>query len=142
MGTRDVLQSARNGGRSPDDPPRTEASSAVTPESEGLGKRVPRPERFAVRTAMRHRRLGDKTWHEGAVVNISTSGVLFSTMAQLELKSQLELELQLPAVTGGESALLKCRGTVVRVEAALGPGEMAAVAAVVHRYRFVRCWKT
>ena len=60
-------------------------------------QRAPQPERavrYALKVPMRYRISGTKKWAAGETINMSRSGVLFSTEELLELNTILEITFQ------------------------------------------------
>lgn len=53
-----------------------------------------RAERRELRLPIRYRRLGQEEWHSGETINISESGLLFSSNELLEVESRLEITFQ------------------------------------------------
>lgn len=78
---------------------------------------------------------------DGVTRNISAAGVFLYTDSQLQIGSEVEFELTLPAAaTGGPSDIaVHCRGRVVRVEPVV-PQQVAkpGVACVIDQYKIVR----
>lgn len=69
--------------------------------------------------------------------DISAGGVLFEVPSQMEVGSQIEFTICMPASRIGaqQDVLVNCVGRVVRCSS---NGEQCAVAAVIDDYRFVR----
>ena len=102
-------------------------------------KRVTRAQRYEINTAMCYRIRGEEQWQEGAVKNISITGVLIRTDTFLELGTAIEVRFALPVHLRGESAAeVLCRGSVVRSSKCEEPGEAAMVAARIEHWRFLR----
>ena len=75
---------------------------------------------------------------KGFTSNLSAAGVYVRAEGPLEVGSQIEFQIALPAeVTGGSSpVLLQCKGRVVRSD---GPGDGGqGVACVIDSYEMVR----
>lgn len=70
--------------------------------------------------------------------NMSAAGVYIRGNPALEIGSNVEFEIALPAeLTGGsEHVVVQCKGRVVRKDA--GSGESHGVACVIDSYDFVR----
>jgi c-di-GMP-binding flagellar brake protein YcgR len=77
---------------------------------------------------------------EGKTRDISTRGLYFVVLQQLEAGSELDITLTLPAeITHGGDVLVRAQGKVVRIEPRLEDGETRlGVAAVIERYDIVR----
>ncbi|MBV9181423.1 MAG: PilZ domain-containing protein [Acidobacteria bacterium] len=77
---------------------------------------------------------------QGSVTgNMSAAGVYIRGNPALEIGSNVEFEIALPAeLTGGgnEHVVVQCKGRVVRKDA--GSGESHGVACVIDSYDFVR----
>jgi PilZ domain len=96
-----------------------------------------RAQRFHLNLPLRYRRLGEKDWHVGTTENISRSGMLFQADEVLQLSSQLEINLVLPAEIAGLSATeVVCRGEVVRTVEGHGTTLSPALAARILQYHF------
>lgn len=55
---------------------------------------VPRAQRRELRLPIRYRQEGQKEWHLGETINISESGLLFSSDELLEVDARLEITFQ------------------------------------------------
>jgi hypothetical protein len=111
----------------------------ATPSPAVRAKEVPptRAQRFQLHLPLRYRRLGENVWHEGTTENISRSGMLFQADEVLQLSSQLEINLVLPAEIAGLSATeVVCRGEVVRTVESHGTTLSPALAARILQYHF------
>jgi c-di-GMP-binding flagellar brake protein YcgR len=77
---------------------------------------------------------------EGRTRDISTRGLYFVVLQQLEAGSELDITLTLPAeITHGGDVLVRAQGKVVRIEPRLEEGETRlGVAAIIERYDIVR----
>jgi hypothetical protein len=71
----------------------------------------------------------------GTSLNSSASGVLFKAAAFPRVAARIEFTVTLPG-SGPEIALLRCKGTVVRVTPAAGG--VHEIAATVDRWQFER----
>ena len=98
-----------------------------------------RAQRFPIQTAVRYRTAGTGEWREGAMLNISKSGVLFSTEHPVWPNTPVDLAFSLPAVRGRElAAQVMCNGLIARAIADPASARVTALAARITRYRFVR----
>ena len=96
-----------------------------------------RAQRFQLHLPLRYRRLGETQWHEGKTQNISRSGLLFQADQALQLHSQLEINLVLPAeIAGVSSTEVVCRGEVVRTVESPEQSLSPALAARILQYHF------
>ena len=101
--------------------------------------RVPRAQRYEINAATLYRIRGEQQWRDGAVKNISISGVLICTDHLLERETAIEIRFSLPVHLRGESAAeVICRGVVVRSSIGEEPGGAALVAAKIEHWRFLR----
>ena len=100
---------------------------------------VPRAERFPIRTPLRYRESGQAAWSEGTTVNISRSGVLFSSQKEIKPRTLLELRILFPEdVVGEKPANVICWGPVVRTEPPKYNDRQPELAVSILRYRFTR----
>lgn len=105
----------------------------------GFHNRVARAMRYEIGTIIRFRIRGEMEWREGAMKNISNSGVLIRTTHTLPLDTAIELRFALPVHLHGEfAAEVLCRGSVVRTSKSDAPGEAVLVAARIKHSRFLR----
>jgi hypothetical protein len=80
----------------------------------------------------------------GETKNVSSSGVLFTTQAAMQVGEPIEFVITLPTGAEGHQVRLKCLGKVVRVEDVptepeAGNGHnRTGVAATLERFEFVR----
>jgi c-di-GMP-binding flagellar brake protein YcgR len=73
---------------------------------------------------------------ETSTKDISARGIYLVLSEELELGSELELEITLPAeLAGGKSVKLRCRGKVARLEPKNAEGKVG-VGAVIQDYEF------
>jgi hypothetical protein len=97
----------------------------------------PRPTRFPIETSFQFRQSGEHDWHDGTTVNISRSGVLFRSSAELNIQTILEMRITFPAAISGENPTqVVCWGPVVRKESGMSGDAMPRMAASIFRYRF------
>jgi hypothetical protein len=68
--------------------------SAVSPETREDRMPVERAERQPLQIPLRYRLEGEKAWSLGETVNLSESGVLFSSESMLEIDDRLEITFQ------------------------------------------------
>lgn len=100
---------------------------------------LPRAQRYTVGLPFRYREAGTETWHEGRTSNISLSGVLFSGDHPLKPRTAIEGTVTLPPLApGSESAVLRCRGSIVRKEPGTTGYPSPVLAAAIADYRLVR----
>ena len=104
-----------------------------------LRDRIPtfRAQRFNLTLPLRYRLLGENDWREGTTENISRSGLLFRAEEMLQLNTQLEINLVLPAEIAGLSAAeVVCRGEIVRSMEPENARMHPALAAKILQYHF------
>lgn len=100
---------------------------------------LPRAQRYTVGLPFRYREAGTEIWHEGRTSNISLSGVLFSGVQDLKLRTPIEATVTLPPFApDSESAVLRCRGSIVRNVSAGMSDPSPVLAAAIADYRLVR----
>jgi len=100
---------------------------------------VPRAQRFPVHVRLRYRCLGEDSWYDGWTVNMSRTGILFRATKPLDPDTRIEMMLSLPPIlTGESSANVLCKGQVVRVQEMPAAESQVALAATIHRFKFLR----
>jgi hypothetical protein len=100
---------------------------------------VARARRYDIGTALRFRVEGEKEWSEAVMQNISTTGVLLSTVRPLALDTAIEMRFFLPVELNGEfAAEVFCRGSVVRLSNSPAPDGSVSMAARIEHSRFLR----
>src|ERR1700742_640146 len=116
----------------------SEKPKKLTPEPEEKPKHSSEPVRSAVRFPLRlplsvQTPQGDVP---ATTENVSASGVLFITDLPLEMNSQVEFKLEIPASVLGTATDVKekCPGHVVRHERT--DGDKRAAAVVIDKYNF------
>jgi hypothetical protein len=110
---------------------------------------LPRAPRYHVQLMAHYRRDANDPWRDAVTINLSRSGVLFSTSADIEPDMPLELSILLAVDRSGTSEFttIECQCRSVRVERRLDrldaesdgsgvPGVL--VAAMIERYTFSR----
>jgi hypothetical protein len=93
--------------------------------------------RFALQIPVRYRLRGEKAWRHGETENVSSSGVLFRTVAAAETGASVELCLKLPVPNSEAAGEVLCRGVIVR---SLRPrnGDLPALAIRIQHFRLAR----
>lgn len=102
------------------------------------GQFLPRAQRYTVGLPFRYREAGTEIWYEGRTANISLSGVLFSGVQVLKPRTPIEATVTLPPFTGSESAVLRCRGSIVRNTSGAADDPSTVLAAAIADFRLVR----
>lgn len=76
----------------------------------------------------------------GETRNLSSTGVLFTTDAEIQVGEPIEFLITLPTNAEGKEVRLKCMGKVVRFDHShtREPRKTPAVAATLERFEFVR----
>lgn len=97
---------------------------------------IPRAERFVVELPVRYRPVGETTWTYGLTRNISTTGLLFTTLEPLDVDTAIELEVAVPRpFVGHDHARLTCTGHIVR--GMKEADDSASLAATIASYRLM-----
>lgn len=99
---------------------------------------TPRAQRFPIHTALRYRENGHSDWHEGAIVNISHTGVLFKAERWVAPETRVQMSFKLPVDLINSGATVICEGQIARTVMAPKSDAWSAVAAQIRKYRFVR----
>lgn len=108
------------------------------PETRRNRQFLPRAQRYTVGLPFRYREAGTAVWHEGRTSNISLSGVLFSGVQVLKPRTPIEATVTLPPFAGSESAVLRCRGAIVRNTSGSMSDSSPVLAAAIADFRLVR----
>ncbi len=99
----------------------------------------PRAKRFIILLPLRYRKAGETQWHEGTILNMSGTGVLFQGDELLEPKIEVEIRFVMPTPAKKERpAEIVCYGTVVRTAPVVGSDSAFFIAVSLRRYHFVR----
>ena len=89
--------------------------------------------RYPVETTIRYRPVGTEAWHAGRTVNISQTGVLFTSDPRgAPMDGDVEIVLELSAL-GAMVADIVCTARIVRRSV---DHDYALVGAAIERYRF------
>src|SRR6266542_997 len=98
-----------------------------------------RGRRYPIQMTLRYRTDAEPQWQEGRTVNISRTGVLFSTNNPLEVRTALQMILKLPAeIAGDETAEVLCLGRIVRTMPPREPDGSTFLAATISGYLFAQ----
>jgi hypothetical protein len=98
---------------------------------------VPRAPRFPIEAPVQYRLMGEQDWREGIAVNISRTGILFRSEADLPPQTMIEVRILFPVELTGEcAASVFCKGTILRRESNGSVHGRTAVAAAISHYRF------
>ena len=75
---------------------------------------------------LRYRPVGQESWKQGTVENISRSGVLFRAEGEVDLKTAIDISLVLEVPAAGKPPEVLCWGEIVRAVRKEGHPELAA----------------
>jgi hypothetical protein len=99
-----------------------------------------RNQRFALRLPFELVRSGSHFIRKtGETRNLSSTGVLFTSDAEVQIGEPIEYLITLPSSREGDTVRLRCMGKVVRFDQTLAETQAPpAVAATLERFEFVR----
>lgn len=98
-----------------------------------------RARRYEIGAAIRYRVRGEREWREGAMENISFSGVLIRTTDFVRPETIIEMRFLLPVELNGECAAeVLCQGSVVRSSNCSEPAGSVTIAARINHSRLLR----
>ena len=115
-------------------------TSSTTPANRGQKERkwVPRARRMVVQIPVRYRGKGLGTWHEGAVENLSQSGILLVGPLQLPENTLVEMVFEMPEeISGQKNCNVLCQGQILRQQK-IRDSESVAMATSILDYKFLR----
>jgi hypothetical protein len=93
---------------------------------------------MVVQIPVRYRAKGSGTWHEGAVKDLSQSGVLLAGALRLPKSTLVEMVFEMPEdVSGQKNSAVLCQGRILRQQKIRG-SESVALAATILNYKFLR----
>ena len=100
---------------------------------------MPRARRLRSHLPVRYRGKNLSTWHEGVILNISQSGVMFHGPQQLPANALVELIFEMPEeISGQKNSNVLCQGRLIRTKDAIDNAEDAFVlAASILDYKFL-----
>jgi hypothetical protein len=99
---------------------------------------VPRARRLKLRTPLRYRAKGQTFWREGAIENLSQSGVLFRGDEPLPQNTLVEMIFEMPEeISGQKNSSVLCQGRITRVRLGSNAEDNAGLAATVLDYKFL-----
>ena len=99
---------------------------------------VPRARRLKLNLPLRYRVKNLSTWYEGAIENISQSGVLLRGPAALPVNALVEMVFEMPEeISGQKNSNVLCQGRIIRSKDAQGRDDGAGMAASILDYRFL-----
>ncbi len=96
---------------------------------------LPRAPRFDLALAVHYRRHRARHWSDGMSINVSRTGVLFTTCAPPpSCGDRIDFFIQLPTPAGTPGCDARCTGRVVRIVPPGTKREMPAVAVTIDHY--------
>jgi len=100
---------------------------------------TPRARRLKLNSPVRYRGKNLSIWYEGAIQNISQSGVMFYGPQQLPANALVEMIFEMPEeISGQKNSNVLCQGRLIRVKDAVENTEDAfGLAASILDYRFL-----
>ena len=99
---------------------------------------VPRARRLKLNLPLRYRAKNLKTWHEGAIENISQSGVLLRGPSALPVNTLVEMVFEMPEeISGQKNSTVLCQGRIIRSKDAQDSDQDAVMAASILNYKFL-----
>jgi len=111
-------------------------SSRASPTVVNQAERAPR---FSLNLAMRYRIDGQENWESGKVVNMSSTGVLFSGQFVVKRGSRIDVSIDLPFRRYSTPHVrIIAKGVVVRSSETDPPGSGVLVAAQLASPRLLR----
>ncbi len=109
----------------------------MTGQAEGAATQ--RAERFALTLPVRYAHYRTHTWIEGVSVNISRTGLLFTTYGPpLTRGEQVDFLVHLPFADGAPGCEARCSGHVVRVVPPSSGDDRTLMAVTIDRYALAR----
>jgi hypothetical protein len=123
---------------------RVEEATATTTSPRRSGHKqptwTPRARRLKLNIPVRYRGKNLSTWYEGAIQNISQSGVLFHGPQQLPANALIEMIFEMPeAISGQPNCAVLCQARMIRVKDAIDNTEDAfGLAASILDYKLLR----
>jgi hypothetical protein len=100
---------------------------------------MPRARRLKMNAPIRYRGKNLSIWYEGAIQNISQSGVMFFGPQQLPANALVELIFEMPEeISGQKNSGVLCQGRLIRIKDAVDNTEDAfGLAASILDYKFL-----
>jgi hypothetical protein len=127
------------------DQPTGETSTAPRRSRRKQPDWVARARRVQLEIPVRYRAKNLSIWHEGVILNISQSGVLFHGPGQLPVNALLELIFQMPElISGQKNSSVLCQGRLIRIEQLTAAAESITrdetfeLAASILDYKFLK----
>jgi PilZ domain len=100
---------------------------------------VPRARRLRVHEPLRYRAKFGSAWYEGAIENLSQSGVLFRGAQNLPAQTLVEMIFEMPEeISGQKNSSVLCQGRILRSHEESNDEESYLMAASVLDYKFLR----
>jgi hypothetical protein len=99
---------------------------------------VPRARRLKLNLPLRYRVKNLRTWYEGAIENISQSGVLLRGPSALPVNTLVEMVFEMPEeISGQKNSTVLCQGRIIRSKDAQDSDQDAVMAASILNYKFL-----
>ena len=99
---------------------------------------LPRARRLKLNLPLRYRAKNLSTWYEGAIENISQSGVLLRGPAALPVNALVEMVFEMPEeISGQKNSNVLCQGRIIRSKDAQDSDQGAGMAASILNYEFL-----
>ena len=100
---------------------------------------MPRARRIKLDVPVRYRGKNLSVWYEGAIQNISQSGVMFHGPQQIPVNALIEMIFEMPVeISGQKNSNVLCQGRMVRVKDALdNTADAFGLAATILDYKFL-----
>ena len=93
-----------------------------------------RATRFPLNLHLQYREIGTLPWHEGSIVNISRTGILFETRQDIPVQTALEMRVAFPPSV---RMTLICRGPIVRKQEPISQEIRSVYAAPIRACRLL-----
>jgi hypothetical protein len=99
---------------------------------------VPRARRLRLQAPVRYRAKFGSAWYEGAIENISQSGVLFYGSQHMPAKTLVEMMFEMPeGISGQKDSNVLCQGRILRADDRPNSEKNYLMAASVLDYKFL-----
>ena len=103
---------------------------------------IPRARRLRLPSPLRYRAKFGSAWYEGAIENLSQSGLLFVGTQQLPAQTLVEMMFEMPEeISGQKNSNVLCQGRILRADESaeqLDGEDAYLMAASVLDYKFLR----
>jgi PilZ domain len=100
---------------------------------------IPRARRLKLETPVRYRVKNLGTWHDGAIENLSQSGVLFRGQQHFPDNTLIEMVFEMPEeISGQKNSVVLCQGRIIRSKDIQDSEDAVGLAATILDYKFLR----